>query len=323
MEEKGGILIYQENENQPQVEVQLLEETVWMTQKGIALLFGTQRPAITKHLSNILKTKELKESSVSSILEHTANDGKVYSTKYYSLDAIISIGYRVNSGKATKFRQWATQRLKDHLVKGYTINQKRLEQLQQTIQLIEQGGKTETLSISEAKGLLEIISNYTQSFVLLNQFDSNSLSSDKLNENITYEIKLDEAVAAIKELKKQLIQKKEASELFGKQKDDSFAGILGNIVQSFDGEYLYKSIEEQAAHLLYFVIKNHPFNDGNKRIGAFLFIWFLEKNKHRFKKSGELKINDNALVALALLVAQSNPADKEIMIKLIVNLING
>ena len=179
-----------------------------------------------------------------------------------------------------------------------------MEQLHQTIQLIETSGRTENLSLSEAKGLLEIISSYTQSFILLNQFDSNKLSTNNLNENITYEIQYEEAVVAVSELKKQLIQKKEASELFGNQKDDSFAGVLGNVVQSFGGEYVYKSIEEQAAHLLYFVIKNHPFSDGNKRIGAFLFIWFLENNKHRFKKSGELKINDNALVALALLIAQ-------------------
>src|SRR5882762_4043782 len=206
MDSTGEILIYRGDDNLPQVEVRLSQDTIWMTQKEIAALFGTQRPAITKHLSNIIRTKELKESSVSSILEHTAKDGKVYATKYYNLDAIISIGYRVNSAKATKFRQWATQRLKDHLVKGYSINHKRLAQLQQTVQLIEKSGQTENVSLSEAKGLLEIISNYTQSFVLLNQFDSNSLSADKLNESITYEIEYKEAAAAIVELKKQLIK---------------------------------------------------------------------------------------------------------------------
>ena len=315
--------IYQTSDKQAVVEVKFEGDTAWLTQKQMSELFGRDRVAITQHIGNIFKEKELNKKSVCKDFLHTAEDGKTYKTIFYNLDVIISVGYRVKSKRGTQFRQWATQRLKDHLVKGYTINQKRLEQLQQTIQLIEKGGKTDTLSLVEAKGLLEIISNYTQSFVLLNQFDSNKLSGEKLNENITYEIKYQEALVAIAELKKQLIQRKEASELFGNQKDDSFAGILGNIVQSFDGEYLYKSIEEQAAHLLYFVIKNHPFNDGNKRIGAFLFIWFLEKNKHRFKKSGELKINDNALVALALLIAQSNPADKEIMIKLIVNLIRS
>ena len=207
------------------------------------------------------------------------------------------------------------------MVKGYSINQKRLEQLEQVVKIVQQSGNNENLQLSEAKGLLEIISNYTQSFILLNQFDSSTLKEEQLNETITYEIKYQESKAAIEELKRQLIAKKEATKLFGNEKDESFGGILGNIVQTFEGQYLYPTIEEQAAHLLYFIIKNHPFSDGNKRVGAFLFIWFLEKNKHRFKKSGELKINDNGLTALALLIAQSNPFDKELMIKLVVNLI--
>ena len=201
--------------------------------------------------------------------------------------------------------------------------QQNVEELKRAVNLIGQSGNTEQLSATEAKGLLEIITNYTQSFILLNQFDSNNLPDKKLNEKITYEIEYSEAVKAIEELKKQLVKKKEASALFGNERDHSFESTLNSVVQTFGGEYLYKSIEEQAAHLLYFVIKNHPFTDGNKRVGAFLFVWFLEKNKHRFKKSGELKINDNALVALALLVAQSNPDDKEIMIKLVVNLIRS
>ena len=312
--------IFKTADKQIEVEVRFENESVWLTQAQISSLFDKERSVITKHIQNVFLEGELtKKSNVQNL--HIANSDKP--VVFYSLDVIISVGYRVKSKRGTQFRQWATQRLKDHLVKGYTINQKRLEQLQQTIQLIGRGGQAESLSLPEAKGLLEIISNYTQSFVLLNQFDSNSLKSNKLNEKITYEIQNSEALAAIVELKKQLMKKKEASELFGNQKDDSFAGILGNVVQSFGGEYLYKSIEEQAAHLLYFVIKNHPFNDGNKRIGAFLFIWFLEKNRHRFKQSGELKINDNGLVALALLVAQSNPADKELMISLIINLINS
>ena len=320
------VVIYTTGGNQTQVEVKFEDDTVWLSQKQMALLFSKNTMTIHEHLGNIYSEAELEESSTirkSLIVRKEGRREVKRQITLYNLDVIISVGYRVNSKRGTQFRQWATQRLKDHLVKGYTLNQKRLDQLQQTIQLIEKGGKTENLSLLEAKGLLEIISGYTQSFILLNQFDSNKLSTNNLNENITYEIQYAEAVAAVSELKKQLIQKKEASELFGNQKDDSFAGVLGNVVQSFSGEYLYKSIEEQAAHLLYFVIKNHPFSDGNKRIGAFLFIWFLEKNKHRFKKSGELKINDNALVALALLIAQSDPNDKDIMIKLVINLING
>jgi death-on-curing family protein len=320
------IEIYQAKDRKLYVEVRFENDTVWLSLNQLSDLFGRDKSVISRHLKNIYKEGELsKKATVAKNATVQLESGREVSRliEHYNLDAIISVGYRVNSKRGTQFRQWATQRLKEHLVKGYTINQNRLEQLQKTIQLIEKGGKIESLSLPEAKGLLEIISNYTQSFILLNQFDSNSLASDKLNENITYEIQYEEALAAITELKKQLLNKKEASELFGNQKDDSFAGILGNVVQSFGGEYLYKSIEEQAAHLLYFVIKNHPFNDGNKRIGAFLFIWFLEKNRHRFKKSGELKLNDNGLVALALLVAQSNPADKELMISLIINLINN
>jgi len=330
MQSKGEILIYKAKDGSQQLEVKLENNTVWLSQKQIAALFNTQRPAITKHLSNIFRSGELSEKSVSSILEHTARDGKKYKTQFYNLDAIISVGYRVNSQKATRFRVWATTVLKDHLVKGYTLNKKRLDQVQENLQdlkkaitLIEQSGNTGHLSISEAKGLLEIITNYAQSFILLNQFDSDTLPAEKLNENITYEIEYGEAIKAIGELKNQLIKKKEASNLFGKERDVAFESILNSVVQTFAGNYLYKSIEEQAAHLLYFVIKNHPFTDGNKRIGAFLFVWFLEKNKHRFKKSGELKINDNALVALALLVAQSNPEDKDIMIRLVMNLIRS
>lgn len=328
--------IYKASDNSIEVHVILENESVWLTQKQMADLFDKGRTTINEHIKGIFQEGELEEKVVCRKFRHTTQHGAMKgkmqqsSTKYYNLDVIISVGYRVKSKRGTQFRQWATQRLKENLVRGYTINEKRLsqvlqnmQQLEATIKKIQLVGNSEQLNLQEAKGLLEIISNYTQSFVLLNQFDSNSLLSDKLNENISYEIRYDEAVSAIAELKRQLIQKKEASELFGNQKDDSFAGILGNVVQSFGDEYLYKSIEEQAAHLLYFVIKNHPFSDGNKRIGAFIFIWFPEKNRHRFKKSGELKINDNALVALALLVAQSNPADKEIMVKLIINLING
>jgi death-on-curing family protein len=330
MQSKGEILIYKAKDGSQQLEVKLDAETVWLSQKQIAELFGRDRVAITQHIGNIFKEKELDKKAVCKNFLHTAEDGKSYAVKSYNLDVIISVGYRVKSKQGTRFRQWATQRLKDHLVKGYTLNEKRLQQvvqnmqqLEQAVKLIQQSGSFGELSATETKGLLEIITNYTQSFILLNQFDSNSLPDKKLNENITYEIEYNEAIKAITELKRQLIKKKEASALFGNERDGAFASTLISVVQTFGGEYLYKSIEEQAAHLLYFVIKNHPFTDGNKRIGAFLFVWFLEKNKHRFKKSGEVKINDNALVALALLVAQSNPDDKEIMTKLVVNLIRS
>jgi len=322
------IEIYKTKDNQTEVEVkvQFERDTVWLNQKQMSELFGKDTDTIGLHLKNIFKEKELNEKSTTgffSVVQKEGNREVSRKIRFYNLDAIISVGYRVNSKRGTQFRQWATQRLKAYLVQGYAVNQKRLEQLQQTIQLISRGGNTETLQLQEAKGLLEIIGSYTHSFVLLNRYDSNNLTTGKLSENITYDIQYDEAKTAIAELKKQLIKKKEATALFGNEKDEGFKSSLQSIVQTFGGNYLYPSIEEQAAHLLYYVIKNHSFTDGNKRIGAFLFIWFLEKNKHRFKKTGEVKINDNGLTALALLVAQSRPEEKELMVKLIINLIHG
>ena len=320
------IEIYKTKDKQTEIEVRFEEETVWLTQQQMSELFRQTKQNISLHINNCYREKELlKSSTVKESLTVQKEGSRQISRKidYYNLDVVISVGYRVKSKRGTQFRQWATRRLKDYLVQGYAINEKRLEQLQRVINIVQQSGDTKELSAGETKGLLDIITNYTQSFILLNRFDSNKLTEDQLNENISYEIEYRDAVKAIEELKKQLIKQKEASPLFGNQKDQSFQGILNSIIQQFDGKYLYPSIEEQAAHLLYFVIKNHPFTDGNKRIGAFLFVWFLEKNRHRFKSSGELKINDNALVALALLVAQSNPADKELMIKLIINLINN
>ena len=320
------IEIYKTKDKQTEIEVRFEEETVWLTQQQMSELFRQTKQNISLHINNCYREKELlKSSTVKESLTVQKEGSRQVSRKidYYNLDVVISVGYRVKSKRGTQFRQWATRRLKDYLVQGYAINEKRLEQLQRVINIVQQSGDTKELSTGETKGLLDIITNYTQSFILLNRFDSNKLTEDQLNENISYEIENRDAVKAIEELKKQLIKQKEASHLFGNQKDQSFQGILNSIIQQFDGKFLYPSIEEQAAHLLYFVIKNHPFTDGNKRIGAFLFVWFLEKNRHRFKSSGELKINDNALVALALLVAQSNPTDKELMIKLIINLINN
>jgi death-on-curing family protein len=319
------IEIYTNPDKQVQVEVTFENDTFWLSLKQIADLFERDKSVVSRHLKNIFESKELSYDATvakNATVQSEAGREVLREIEYYNLDAILSVGYRVNSKRGTQFRQWATQRLKDYLVEGYAVNQKRLNQLQKIVEVIEKSGNNESLQLNEAKGLLTILNTYTQSFILLSQFDSNSLQTSSLNENITYEIQYEEAKAAIAELKQKLIALKEATELFGNPKDESFKGILGNIVQTFGGYYLYPSIEEQAAHLLYFTIKNHPFSDGNKRIGAFLFIWFLEKNKHRFKKSGEVKINDNALVALALLVAQSNPVDKGLMINLIINLIN-
>jgi len=317
------VIIYQSEDNQTEVEVKFDKDTVWLSQKQMSELFDRDYKTISKHINNVFKEGELNKSSTVAKFATAQTEGErevFRNIEYYNLDVIISVGYRVKSRRGTQFRIWATKRLKEYLTQGYSINQKRLAQLQQAVELIQLSAQSSELSSQETKGLLDIISNYTQSFILLNRFDSDNLGSD-FGEEVTYKIEYAEALKTIDVLKRMLTEQKEAGSLFGNQKDESFKGILSSVVQTFDGKYLYDTIEKQAAHLLYFVIKTHPFSDGNKRIAAFLFIWFLEKNKHRFKKSGELKINDNALVALALLVAQSNPADKDLMIELIVNLI--
>jgi hypothetical protein len=278
---QNKIEIYQAKDGSPQIAVKFENETLWMSLNQIAQLFDRDKSVISRHLKNIFAEEELEKNQTVAFFATVQHEGEkqvVRSIEYFNLDAIISVGYRVNSKQGTKFRIWATERLKNYLVKGFAVNEKRileyqnnLIELQKTIKLIENSIDLKSLSNQESKGFLDIITNYTHSFILLNQFDSDSLSLKKLDKNITYEIAYDEACEAIFELKKQLIKKKEASELFGNQKDQSFAGILGNITQSFSGEYLYKTIEEQASHLLYFIIKNHPFSDGNKRIGAFLY----------------------------------------------------
>lgn len=326
---QAPIAIYQTADGSISTEVQLEGETVWLSQQQICQLFGRERSVITKHLRNVFVEGELEANSVCAKFAHTAGDGKTYQVDHYNLDVIISVGYRVKSPEGTRFRIWANRILKDFLVKGYALNQQRLTQQQENIRQLErtltlfQQNLIEQASLPEARGLVSVIAGYARTFVLLNQFDSERLPLGDFATTVHYEIREDEALAGIAALKADLLARGEASALFGNQKDDSFAGILGNILQSFGGEFLYPSIEEQAAHLLYFVIKNHPFSDGNKRIGAFLFIWFLQRNQHHLKQDGELKINDNALAAIALLVAQSDPAQKHLMIHLIMNLIRG
>jgi prophage maintenance system killer protein len=328
----SAVLIYQKEDGQSAVEVRLDQETLWLSLQQIADLFGRDKSVISRHLRGIFKDGELSHEATVAKNATVQNEGGrevIRQIEYYNLDAIISVGYRVNSVQGTRFRIWANRVLKDYLVQGYALNKQRLETQQENIKQLE---RTLTLfqqnligqaSLPEARGLVSVIAGYTRTFVLLNQFDSERLPLGDFATTIHYEIQEDEALAGIAALKADLIGRGEASALFGNQKDDSFAGILGNILQSFGGEFVYPSIEEQGAHLLYFVIKNHPFSDGNKRIGAFLFIWFLQRNQHHLKTDGELKINDNALAAIALLVAQSDPAQKQLMIHLIMNLIRG
>lgn len=242
------IEIYKSKDGQTEVEVHFEEETVWLTQKQMAQLFQTTPQNITIHLKKVYKEKEIQQKATCKEYLQVQKGGKRMVERkqlVYNLDAILSVGYRINSKRGTQFRQWATQRLKEYLVQGYAINQKRLEQLQKVVDVIQQSGKTDSVKLVEAKGLLDILSNYTQSFILLNQYDSHNLQTEKLNEHITYEIKYDEARAAVAVLKKQLIAKKEATNLFGNEKDDSFKSSLRSIVQTFGGKFLYPSIESK------------------------------------------------------------------------------
>ena len=322
---KNQILIYKTETGQYSVEVLLDGDTVWLTQKQMAELFGIESHTITYHLKNVFKNEELKENSVTRNFRATAEDGKTYKTNFYNLDAIISVGYRVNSNRATQFRIWATRTLKDHLLNGYTINQKRLaetgvKELENALQFIKQASGRRQLTNEEAQGLLYVITKYAKSWLLLKSYDEDNLpvTTGQLPKfNLTYEY----ALNSIKELKKALMAKREASSLFGNEREHGLEAILGNIEQSFGGQELYPTLEDIAAHLLYFIIKDHPFSDGNKRIASLLFIHYLDKNNHLYKTNGEMIINDNALVALALLIAESEPKSKELMIALIKNLL--
>ena len=320
----SDIVIYEDGNLH--LELSIKDKTIWIDANKIASIFDVNRPAIVKHIGNIYKSGELEKSTTCSILEQVAKDGKKRKKNFYNLDMIISVGYRVNSQKATKFRRWATSVLQKYLIDGYALNQKnlqqqKLEELDKTIQLIKQGLQNNRLSISEAKGFVEIISNYAKSWALLQGYDEQSLQDVIESIDEKFILDYDEAKKAIAELKKTLIKKGEATELFGHEKAGEFKGNLLSIYQTFGGVDLLPSVQSKAANLLYYIIKGHPFNDGNKRIGAYLFILFLHKNGILYKANGEPKINDNTLASIALLVAQSDPSQKDIMIKLIVNML--
>ncbi len=322
------IVIYQTKEG-PKLEVHLKEDTVWLTLNQIASLFDVQKAAISKHIKNIFISNELDERSTVSKMETVQIEGErriKRTLTYYNLDMIISVGYRVNSKRATQFRIWATKTLKQHLVKGYTFNEIRLLQeqnkikdLQETISFLKEKSKQEIL-IGQEQEILNLLSDYSKTLTLLEQYDKAKVSLVKKTKS-RFELKYEDAVNVINEIKKKLLHKKEASNLFGQESEGKFKGILGSIYQTFAGKELYSSLEEKAAHLLYFIIKDHPFVDGNKRIAAFLFIYFLDKNNFLYRTNGEKKINENALTTLALLIAISDPKEKEKIIKIITNLI--
>jgi len=334
MENKWEVRIFQPKTWNTEIQVKLQNETVWLTQEQISTIFWVNRPAITKHLRNIFTSWELNEKVVSSKMELTTKHGaiewktQVKKVKFYNLDAVISVWYRVNSKEATKFRIWANEILKDYLIKWYSVNKKVLQEkwykeLEEIVKLFKKTLQSHSLWKNEAIWLLDIITNYTNTWLLLQSYDEDRFLKWWNTKNLDYKLEAKEAFESILELKKNLINKEEATDLFAKLiEEDWLKWIFWNIYQTFWWDDLYKTVEEKSANLLYFIVKDHPFSDWNKRSWAFVFILFLAKNNILFDEKWNKKINDIALVAITLLIAESNPKDKNIMVKLLVNLIN-
>ncbi|MDY0222030.1 MAG: virulence protein RhuM/Fic/DOC family protein [Desulfobacterium sp.] len=321
MEDISNILIYQATDGNVKIDVKLDDETVWLTQEQMARLFGKDRTTITGHIGNIFKEGELVESMVCRDFRHTTQHGAItdktqsQSVRYYNLDVIISVGYRVKSIQGTQFRIWATQRLKDYLVQGYAINRQRFEQnaaeLQQALALIQKTARSPALATDMGRGLVDIMGRYTQTFLWLQQYDEGLLKTPKGQTGGKLRPPK-KAMASLVELKKQLMNRGEASELFARpSRADSLKGIFGNLDQSAFGEPAYPTIEIKAAHLLYFIVKNHPFIDGNKRSGAFLFVDFLHKNDRLLNQNWQAVINETGLAALTLLWWLSLPLTRK------------
>lgn len=327
----GGVVLY-EGPDGINLQVAFENETVWLSVLQMSELFGKDRRTILEHLNNIFSEEELQqEATCRNFRQVQIEGGRQVNRlgKQYNLDAIISVGYRVNSKRGTQFRIWASTILRQYLTQGYSLNQRALEEsrdshlkeLRQAVELFLTVKEQKALAADEAAGLLDVITTYARSWVLLQQYDQQSLPLDDLNTVEAQPIDYQEVRGIIAILKRELMASREASELFGVERGGAFLAALGAITQTFDGIDLYPSLEEKAAHFLYFVIKDHPFLDGNKRIGSLLFVWFLQRNKYLVNRLGERKVNDNALVALALLVAESRPEQKETMVALVINLI--
>ena len=318
------IRIFTSNDGQAQLEVALEQETAWLSQAQMGELFDTTPENVLTHLQNIFKDEELIEQATTKKSLVVRQEGKRQvrrRIKHYNLDAIISVGYRVSSKRATQFRQWATQVLKDHLVQGYTLNQRRLTErgieFEQAVNLLSRTLTNQGLVSTEGEAVARVISDYARSWSLLQGYDEQQLAEVGIKQLDMQPLELDEALKAIGELKRILIAKGEATELFGQLRGDGLTSALATIEQGFGDELFYPNIATRAAHLLYFVIKNHPLADGNKRCGSFLFLWYLRRNASLLAKPVEQLINDNTLVALALLVAESLPDQKTLMIRLI------
>lgn len=321
---KGKIIIYRTLQKEIEVKVHFEGETVWLRQDEIAKLYGKERSVITRHINKIFADKEVDKKSNVQFLHIPKSDKPV---AFYNLDVILAVGYRTNSSRAIHFRKWATNVLKSYLLTGYALNQRRLletqekfKELQNAINFLQSNAKRQLLAGQEIE-ILNLLANYSKTLTLLEQYDKRKLSLVKKVKG-KFLLNYEEVKQIIREIKTELIAKKEAGNLFGQENGEGFKGILGNIYQTFGKKELYLSLEEKAAHLLYFVIKDHPFVDGNKRIGSFLFVYFLDKNNYLYKESGEKKINDNALIALSLLIAVSDPKEKNVLIKIITNLLS-
>ncbi|MEJ0021703.1 MAG: RhuM family protein [Candidatus Doudnabacteria bacterium] len=329
-ENKGEIVIYKAEEG-PELQVTLENETVWLNLQQMTDLFQRDKSVISRHIQNIYKEAELSQNATVAFFATVQKEGNrevKREIEFYNLDMIISVGYRVNSKRGTQFRIWATQRLRDYLLKGYLVNEKRLKEneeiklkeLQQAVGLMQQALSVKRLEGYE-KELLNIITDYANTWLTFYQFDAGTLALEG-NKKTTKHLEYEQIKKSIVRFKQRLMKDDEASELFGTEVSEKLLSLLGNVKQSLGGKDVYPTLEEKAAHLLYFAVKNHPFVDGNKRIGALLFILFLVQNNFLINKRGERKINDSALTAVTLLVAESKPAQKDVMVKLIVNLIN-
>ena len=326
---RGEIVIYKTAENEVDLKVRLEKETVWLNLNQISFLFNTDKSGISRHIENIYQGGELSKKPTVAKIATVQNEGGRSITRsidYYNLDVILSVGYRVNSKQATRFRIWATSVLKKYLTKGYAINEKHLmetrekfKELQSAINFLEEKSKKELL-IGQEGELLNLLATYAKTLTILDEYDKEKIKEIKGAKSIfilTYE----NCLKIISELKKELTRKKEAGDLFGQEREGSFGRIIESLYQTFGGKELYPNIEDKASHILYLIIKDHPFSDGNKRSGAFLFVYFLDKSDYHYRQNGEKKISDNALTALTLLVAESDPKEKDVMIKIIKNLI--
>lgn len=313
----GEVLLYEAPDGQVRVDVRLEQETVWLTQEQLSQLFGRERSVITKHVRNVFREGELDPVSVCAKFAHTAADGKTYQVDHYNLDVIISVGYRVKSKHGTQFRIWATQVLRDHLVKGYSVNQRRLAELKQTVRLVATMAERRDLSGDEATALLRVVGEYSRALDLLDDYDHQRVPALRAGSQARYALTYEEAIGIVDRLRERF----GGSTLFGQEKDESLHSSLQAIMQTFGGQDLYPSLEEKAAHLLYFLVKNHSFVDGNKRIAAALFLWFLERNNVLTNTTGGRLISDAALVAMTLMIAESRPEEKDVLVRIVMHLL--